>query len=119
MVFEIKNYDNLKTAVEEFCAFLSAQNIPSEKVFDSRLVAHELLANVLQHASGGARLLAEIEEECIRIIVKADEVFQPPKEGRCPDVFSERGRGLFLIDRISDGREFSDGEILVKIRITK
>ncbi len=117
MIFEIKDYDSLKTAVDELCAFLSSKKVPLEKVFDSRLVAHELLANVVQHSGGAARLLVELEEEYVRICVQAEKVFQPPKERSCPDVFSERGRGLFLVDRISDYRSFTEEGILVRIRL--
>ncbi len=117
MVFEIRDYDSFKLAVEDFCRFLASHGIPEEKIFDSKLVLHELLGNVLQHSGGGASLQAEIVEEFIRIAVRAENVFRPPTEGRCADLFAERGRGLFLVDKVSERTYTKEGEILVHIQI--
>ena len=47
MIFEVDSYQTLRHAVEELCAFLSASEVPQERVFDSKLAAYELLGNVL------------------------------------------------------------------------
>ncbi len=118
MQFEMHSYDDLKKAVEDFCAFLSELKISAEKIFDSRLALHELLANVLQHAKGGASLQTEVKDGFIRIRICGEEVFCPPQKGECPQVYAERGRGLFLVDCVSEDRTFTkEGEILVRIRI--
>ncbi len=118
MVFDIKDYEGFKVAVEELCSFLSAEKIPSQNIFDSRLVLHELLGNALQHSASGARVQAEIEEEFIKILVQAEKAFCPPERGVCPDAYAERGRGFFLVDSVSAERIYTEkGGILVRIRI--
>ena len=44
MVYEIHDYDGLKIAVDEICSMLSSYAISSEKVYDCRLISHELIA---------------------------------------------------------------------------
>ncbi len=118
MWFEIKNYEEFKAAVEELCAFLTAQEIPTERVFDSKLIVHELIGNVLQHSGCGAKLRAELTEEFIGITVRGEKAYKPPKEGALPPCFAERGRGLYLVDALSAERIFTEeGDILVRIRI--
>lgn len=118
MIFEVENYITLKSAVEKLCAFLSAEQIPDESIFDSKLVAYELLGNVLRHSGGKARLRGEVREEMIELEILAEKVFCPPEAGECAGVFSESGRGLFLVDSVCEERRFTEkGGILVRIRI--
>ncbi len=114
--FTIKNYADFQSAVTELCDFLAAQALPSDCIFDSKLVVHELLSNVLQHAQGGATLRVELTEENVRIFVRGEEYFCPPT-GSLPDLFSERGRGLYLVDKLSVERTVTEtGEILVLLK---
>ena len=117
MVYIIHNYDDFKSAIDEICAVLSSHAISSEKVYDCRLISHELIANVLQHSDGSAKLTVDMEKEYITICVKAECAYCPPK-GECPEVTAERGRGIFLVDSFSAQRTFTDdGEIIVKVLI--
>lgn len=118
MVFEIKNYATLKEAVDGLCEFLSSRDVPEERVFDSKLVACELLGNVLRHEKGEARLHGEIKDGCIVLKILSENTFTPPETPACAEVFSENGRGLFLVKSMCE--EFlaaDDGGIRVKIRI--
>ena len=118
MVYEIYDYDGFKMAIDEICAILSSHAIPLEKVYDCRLISHELIGNVLQHSGGGAQLRVELKEEYLLICVKAERVYQPPKKSECPANNAERGRGLYLVDSFSAERTFSDdGEIIVKVTL--
>ncbi len=118
MQWSIVNYDSFQAAVEELCAFLSAREIPQEKVFDSKLVVHELVGNALQHAEGGARVCVEVDGEFIRLSIHGAAAYRPPKAGKCPPCFAERGRGFFLVDSVSEERTCTeDGVILVRIKI--
>lgn len=118
MIFQIENYVTLKSAVEELCDFLAAQKIAKDRIFDSKLVAYELLGNVLKHSGGGAKLAIELLQEYIELKVMAERVFCPPQRGKCAEVFSEHGRGLFLVDSVCQERTFTDdGGILVRIKI--
>ncbi len=118
MLFEITDYQNFKRTMEEFCAFLTKQRISAERIFDSRLAVHELLANVLQHTSGGARLRAELTEDFLQISLLAEQAFVPPQTSALPSAEAERGRGLYLIDRIAEKRVVTpEGEWILYIRI--
>lgn len=117
MVFEIENYVTLKQAVEDFCAFLYAENIPEECVFNSKLVAYELLGNVLKHANSKAKFCGKIDTETVEIQVSCEKVFTPPQKTVCAEVFSEHGRGLFLIDQLCLERTHTQDGICVRIKI--
>lgn len=118
MVYEIHDYNDFKSAIDEICAVLSSCAISSEKVYDCRLISHELIANVLQHSGGSAKLKVDLEREYVLIYVKAERVYCPPLKGESPATSAERGRGLFLVDSFSAERTFTkDGEILVKVSI--
>ncbi|MBQ9713800.1 MAG: hypothetical protein IJV83_00585 [Clostridia bacterium] len=118
MIFEIENYVTLKSAVKEFCDVFNQKNIPSERIFDSKLVVYELLGNVLKHSGGSAKLAVELLQEYIELKIMAERVFCPPQKGKCAEVFSEHGRGLFLVDSVCTERTFTeDGGILVRIKI--
>ncbi len=117
MVFEIKDYDSFKRSVGEFCEYLLSLKIGEERVFDSRLVVHELLGNVLQHSGGSAWLRVELSEGGIELYIRAEKIFCPPSVGTCPELFAERGRGLYLVDKVSIARSFTEkGEIFVRMR---
>ena len=116
MVYKIYDYDGFKVAIEEICTRLSLA-IPSEKVFDCRLICGELIANVLQHSGGWVCLWVELEKGQVKICVKAEIPFCPPKK-ECPQTNEERGRGIYLIDSLSAERTFTeDGEIIVKVNV--
>lgn len=120
MIFEIENYHTLKRAVEELCDFLFENDVPVDRVFDSKLAAYELLGNVLKHSGGSAKLQGGITEEFVELKILAEKTFCPPSKGECSDVYSEHGRGLFLVDSVCAERVFhDDGSIVIKIKINK
>ena len=117
MVFEIVSYESLKRAVDDFCAFLFSKNIPDDRIFDSRLAAFELLGNVLKHSEGGAKFSATVEEEHIELKILGANRYCPPEKGTCAEVYSEHGRGLYLVDSVCVERlETAEGGILVRIK---
>ncbi len=122
MIFEIENYQSLRNAVDELCRFLSEMEVPVEKVFDSKLAAYELLGNVLKHSGGSAKLHGKVEEGFVQLKIFTKRGFIPPKQGECPcsEVYSEHGRGLFLVDSVCAERTaLDDGSIVIKIKIEK
>ena len=100
MIFEVKNCDTLQEALKAFCEFLQAQNVPPESVFDSRLVACELLSNVLRHTDGEAKLIGDIKDGGIDLKILSDFAFFPKGDCSCADVYSEHGRGLYLVQSV-------------------
>ncbi len=117
MKFEIENYPALCKAMEEFCAFLRAEKVNDERVFDCKLAVYELLGNVLKHSDGGATLYGEMLDGCVRLKLVARHPFCPPNTAACADVLSEHGRGLFLVSQLCEEQIFtSDGELILTIK---
>lgn len=110
MDFEIGDYDALREALRKLCEALERRAVPSGKVFDSRLVANELITNELRHGGGRAYLRAELCGDELRIFVRGARGYRPPDRSVCSDADSESGRGLFLVDSVSVSRGYSEKE---------
>ena len=118
MYFEIDDFNALHEAVHQMCMQFSAERIPDDAVFNSKLVADELLSNVLRHGGGRAYFQAAREGDEIRICVRGSNGYRPPESSVCADVLAESGRGLFLVDNYCVRREFNEREgIRVFIKI--
>ena len=118
MVFEIEHYQTMHAAIAKLCDALQSLSVPSERVFDSKLVVSELVGNVLRHADGKATLRGEVNGEFIELTVLSSVAFFPPEKSRPADVYAESGRGLFLVDAVCEKRTLTDeGGILVRIKI--
>ena len=115
----VENFSALKCAVERMCTEF-AGTMPEGAVFNSKLVASELLANVLEHGSGKAEFSYAREGGEIRIRVHEEHGVRPPDTSVCAPVDAESGRGLFLVDSLSIRRSFSEQEgVCVVIRINQ
>lgn len=118
MYFEIGDYNALKDALYEMCSALSREQLPAETVFNSKLVANELLSNVLQHGAGKAVFRVRREGNELLICVRGEENYRPPETSSCASVDEESGRGLYLVDAYSDRRDYTEREgIRVFLRI--
>lgn len=119
MYFEIEDFEALRAALHEMCSRFFAERIPEEAVYHCRLVADELLSNVLQHGGGKAFFRAGREGDKIFLAVRGENEFRPPEKSTLADVFSERGRGLYLVDRFCESRDYSETDgIRVFVRIS-
>ena len=78
MFFEVKNYVTMQEAIESMCAFLSKQGVHNDNVFDSKLVAYELLGNILKHADGRAQLACHIVEDFVEMKIYTEKIFVLP-----------------------------------------
>ena len=116
MIFEIENYPSLQESVEALCAYLIEQGVPSASVFDCKLVACELLGNVLCHAKGTARIVSEIKNGFVEMKIISDSVFFPKEKTACAEVTAEHGRGLFLVETVTNG-DISIEQDGLKVRI--
>lgn len=118
MIFEIKNYTNMQQAMQELCDFLFRNGVSSDRVFDSKLVAYELLGNVLRHAGCEAKFSGEIVDGFIELKIISDSDFCIPEKKPCPEVLAEHGRGLFLVSTVCEGQIFQeDGVVRVRIKL--
>lgn len=118
MYFEIGDFNALRTALHEMTRILSEEHFSEETVFDCKLVASELLSNVLQHGGGRAVFLVEREGGELRLCVKGENGYRPPEKSACADVLAESGRGLFLVDSFCERRDYTAAEgIRVFLRV--
>ncbi len=118
MIFEIGDYLSLREAIESVNNVLAKHGVPDERVFDARLVVSELVGNVLRHAKTTATLGVEIGGEFLEIHVRSALPFFPPSVSQKAELFAESGRGLFLVDSVSEERiPTKEGGTLVRIRI--
>lgn len=117
MEFEIDDFFRLKQALLEMCRLFALEQVPKETVFSAKLVADELITNALKHGGGKAFLSVSRGEGEIYLNVKSLKSFSPPEKSVCPDVLSESGRGLFLVDSFCDKKETTPFGIKVTIKI--
>ncbi len=116
--FTITTYEELKAATESLCDALKREGIPAERVFDCKLVAYELVGNVLQHSACSATLCVTCSTEQVCLTVCGEKGYIPPVTCVCPPCEAERGRGLYLVDSMSVERTATEnGGICVRICI--
>lgn len=109
----VADYKGLGAALEDLCAFL--EGLPEAVVFDSKLVAMELLSNVLQHGGGRATFSYVREGNEIKMSVRGERDFRPPEHPILVPQSAERGRGLYIVDRLVSRRFYSPEEGTVVI----
>lgn len=118
MEFQVNNLSSMHEAIHAFCRYLQEQGVAPDLVFDSRLVASELLGNVLRHTQGGAKVKGEIKGGYFHLYIHSDVTYYPPTVSKNADVYAEHGRGLFLVDSVCVERTtLEEGAILVKLKI--
>ena len=116
--FEVRDNQTLQQSVAAFCRFLTDFGLSAENVFDCRLVANELLGNVLRHAKGTANMQSKIEDGFVVLQIRSSAAYIPPQNSVCSDVYAEHGRGLFLVDSVCAERVTNaDGVLTVRIKI--
>lgn len=120
MNFEIDSYNALKAALNTLCTGFVQRDVPQETVFEVKLVADELLSNALRHGGGKAYFTVVMDGDVISLSVRSLHAFRPPDQSVLVSRESESGRGLYLVDRIVEEREYSEeGGTSVIIRIHK
>ena len=116
MIIEVKNYQSMRAAIGDLCDFLQSQKVSENGLFHAKLVASELLGNVLLHSKASATLHGVLNNGFIELTVVSSVKYTPPEKSVRADVYAEHGRGLFLIDSVSVERWINEtGDIVVKI----
>ncbi len=117
MLFEITDCDSMRVALQRLCRFLQENDASETTVFNGRLAVTELVGNVLKHANGTATVRVETEKECFGVYVYSSKPFAPPPVSRCSAVYSEHGRGLYLVDSVCELRTLTgDGAIKIVLK---
>lgn len=116
---EIATFVQLKETLQALSDALFAAGACEDGVFKSKLVVSELVGNALRHGAGGrAKLICRIDGALAELSVRSFPTFVPPEKCGCADVYSENGRGLFLVDECCDERSVSeDGFVRVVVKI--
>ncbi|WP_018653878.1 ATP-binding protein [Actinomadura flavalba] len=81
-----------------------AEGFPTEVIEDVRLVASELVTNALAHASGSAGVVLRLYRCDAGVVVEVwdSDSTHPPRITE-PDFVRETGRGLFIVNSLSNG----------------
>ena len=120
MQFEINGYEGLREATAALCAYLLEKGVSQDRTFDCRLVVNELVGNVLKHSGVAAKLESAIKDGFVEITVRSSVQFIPPQISKCSGVYAENGRGLYLVDFVSERRTVGyESGITVRIKITE
>lgn len=121
ITFKVDNLKNMNAQLRAFAEFLKDRNIADEDVFLSRLVSCELISNVIRHGGDAAEFKGELLVDKISITVTARCQSNINLSPAKPDVLSEGGRGLYIINAVSmNGIERgNDGELRVYIKRSK
>ncbi|MCD8294852.1 MAG: ATP-binding protein [Clostridia bacterium] len=120
MTFEVGDIKTMSAQLRAFSRILRESGINEDDIFSCRLVACELLSNVILHGGQTASFESELKPDVIEMTVTADcqkdlQTFHALPE----DLMDVHGRGLYIVGVVSDGGiEKSGTTFKVKIRRT-
>lgn len=115
--YSIDDLKMLHDALEDFAGRLKAFGVSDEGIFDSRLVASELAGNVIRHANDHAEIRCFIGGDVIRLEITGEH---PVEKASLPtDIFSEHGRGLFLVQAVCEECSVTEHGVSVVVRFAK
>ncbi|MCD7729825.1 MAG: ATP-binding protein [Clostridia bacterium] len=118
ITFSVDNLKDMNDRLKVFSDFLRQSDVGEDDIFDSRLVSCELITNVLIHCGERADFCGKISGGNIVITVSSPHTGNTPPPQGIPDVFAERGRGLYIVKTVSDGNVFfREGAVEVYLRI--
>jgi anti-sigma regulatory factor (Ser/Thr protein kinase) len=103
ITFEVDNLINMNVALQDFLNYLTQKNVSEDEVFDCRLVSCELITNVIRHCGESAYFKGSLRGGKVFISVSSKNTEGLEIKPKLPDVFSESGRGLYIINAICGG----------------
>ncbi|MGN0807738.1 MAG: ATP-binding protein [Candidatus Coproplasma sp.] len=107
--FVVCEIDEMNGKLNRFVKYLKSADVDDDAVFYSRLVACELITNVLRHCSGVAQFSAYLADSGVKITVCASSPSGEIAIPTLPDVLAESGRGLYIVNAVSGGNVTIDG----------
>ena len=117
MRVRITDLPSLADGKERLKQFLAEHAVPENAVFAGKLVLCELVGNILRHSSAFAEVESRIERGFLELFVRASDCYLPPDTSCCSEVFSEGGRGLFIVDSVCFSRTVTEDGVRVLIKI--
>lgn len=120
ITFKVESLKNMNAQLKAFLDFLRSVGVPEDDVFYCRLVACELIANVLRHGGEAADFAGELFADKISISVTAESQKNLNLKPSLPEAFAESGRGLYIINAVSINgiNRGESGELKVYIKRT-
>ncbi|MCD8201515.1 MAG: ATP-binding protein [Clostridia bacterium] len=116
---KISDISQIDEILGEFSSHLTDCNLSDDAVFRSRLVACELLSNVFRHGGDEASFDGELRGDAVRIAVTGGSPALI-SDIYLPDVYEEKGRGLYIVQRFCGGNiAVTENTVSVLIKITK
>lgn len=103
--FKVDDLKFMNAELKTFLDFLEDEEVCEDGVFDSRLVACELITNVLRHEGETALFSGALCGDRVEIFVSSEGGGASfSVRATLPDVFAESGRGLYIINALCDGK---------------
>ncbi len=93
----------MSAQLRAFSRILRESGINEDDVFSCRLVACELLSNVILHGGETASFESELKPDVIEMTVTADCQQDVQAYHSLPDPMDEHGRGLYIVGVVSEG----------------
>ncbi len=103
ITFKVDNLQSMSSQLKAFAEFLENMHLSEDEIFESRLVSSELIANVIRHSGEAAEFKGELLPDKIVITVFAEGQENIDLFKGLPDVYSESGRGLYIVRSICLG----------------
>ena len=101
--FKVDNLINMHDELKAFTDFLRLSGVCDDDIFASKLISCELLTNVIRHGGDEAEFTGSLISGGIEITVTADSLKGVDIRGEMPDVFSESGRGFYIVKNMCRG----------------
>ncbi len=118
VTFNVNDLKDMNARIGIFSDFLRSENVCDDDIFASKLVSSELIANVILHGGESAHFLGELFPDAIRITVTSPNQKDISLLTSLPDVFAERGRGLYIIRCFGEIERIKEGlRVLIKLHI--
>lgn len=120
MLTIIGTYEELHSALKELAAYLTENGASDDGIFKAKLAVSELVTNAIRHTErGAAKVEWQVKDALCELKITSLPPYVPPKECKCADVMSENGRGLYLVNELSETCVIAENgmfTIMVKIK---
>jgi anti-sigma regulatory factor (Ser/Thr protein kinase) len=115
MTLPCSSLDSPRRAREFTADVLRAHRVPRSVIDDLRVVSSELVTNCVQHACGDVVLRVSVSEDEAAVSA-TDHGISSEFAANVADEDSERGRGLALVDALTDRLEIRLGRASTEVR---
>jgi anti-sigma regulatory factor (Ser/Thr protein kinase) len=100
-VFDARDPDDARRVRMQVIEQLKKGAYAQDRLHTAELIVAELTANVFRYASGPSQVVLEWERGCAPVVHVIDCGPGFSLETKLPDLFSESGRGLYLVSSLA------------------